>query len=563
MIHPKQHISDLAEISYQLGTGYVVISPGSRNGPLINAFLNRFGDKCISIVDERSAGYIGLGLARASRKPCILVCTSGTAMLNYSPALAEAYYQHIPLIAVTADRPPEWIDQLDNQTIRQVNVYRNFVKASFELPTQIVKTSQLNRLHNRIKKAFNRSMQLPQGPIHINVPLAEPLYEVLPESLIKAQTLETKQTPNAMAVSKEFINIWNKAKKIIVVHGQDTPNAQLLQSLRALFEDERVLILAENISNIFHPRAIAEHDLLFAHARVNELPEPDLVIYGGGQIVSKRLKLYLRSLRHTRFWRIGTDAYYIDTFKQQNKTLATDAQVVYRSLGQHVISGRSSEFRSAWLHAREHAWQRREKILADAEFNDLIAVNLIMHAIPQQAIVELGNSSSIRYAQLVGSRSDLHYYSNRGVSGIDGCLSAAVGTALALEQLTLAIIGDMSLGYDSNALWNKKLPANLRIAVLNNEGGGIFDLIDGPSAQKGFEDFYLAHHPLDMQKLAETYNLNYFCCINSKQLLDILPAFLNSSGKAGILEIKTERRNNTAVFSELMNREGKYTLTTS
>jgi len=176
MIHPKQHITDLAEICFQHEVHSIIISPGSRNAPLINAFYQRFDNRCISIVDERSAAYFALGISRTVQKPVVLICTSGTAVLNFAPALSEAYYQQIPLIAITADRPAEWIDQYDNQTISQNNIYKNFVKQSYQLPQDISNSDDLWYVHRIVNEAFFKALHQNAGPVHINVPLREPLY---------------------------------------------------------------------------------------------------------------------------------------------------------------------------------------------------------------------------------------------------------------------------------------------------------------------------------------------------------------------------------------------------
>lgn len=557
MVHAKQHISDLAEIFYQLGVAYVVISPGSRNSPLINSFLSRFKKHCISIVDERSAAYFGLGLAKESGKTCILICTSGTASLNYAPALAEAYYQQIPLIALTADRPAEWIDQQDNQTIRQQNIYQNFIKASFELPLQAQTQNELELVHRIAITAYRQANQSCSGPVHINIPLAEPLYDTLPNASLFSIEPELQAFSDVNNEADNLLVDWKNAESILIVQGQNPPDEILSSALKTITGDKRTLLVAENISNVVMPDCVSEPDLLFAHNGTSKLPQPGLVIYAGGQVVSKKLKSYLRSLENTKFWRIGQDAFPIDTYKQNNSILHQEGAIVFEMLARNISRTTRDKFRESWFLAKQRAEEKRRQMIENSIFSDLTAMNTLLNTVPGNSILELGNSSSIRYSQLFNSRSDVCYYSNRGVSGIDGCLSTAAGSAFSSDKLTLVIVGDMSLGYDSNALWNKKLTPNLRIAVLSNSGGGIFDLIEGPSDHEGFEEFYLAHHPLDMQKLAEAYNLNYFCCENEKELTELLPKFLGELKNAAILEIKTKRVNNTNAFFDLMNRKRK------
>jgi 2-succinyl-5-enolpyruvyl-6-hydroxy-3-cyclohexene-1-carboxylate synthase len=185
MPHPKQHISDLAEICRLKGIRQIVISPGSRSAPLIQSFYRVFGDDCISIVDERSAAYFALGIAEYTRTPVVLICTSGTAVLNYGPALAEAYYQGVPLLAVTADRPRELIDQQENQTLHQSGIYRNFSKGSFDLPQVITSADDLWYAHRLINEAVDLTKTPFEGPVQINVPLTEPLFGSSARQLLK------------------------------------------------------------------------------------------------------------------------------------------------------------------------------------------------------------------------------------------------------------------------------------------------------------------------------------------------------------------------------------------
>jgi 2-succinyl-5-enolpyruvyl-6-hydroxy-3-cyclohexene-1-carboxylate synthase len=555
MIHPLQHIADLSEICFNHGVSFVVISPGSRNAPLIDAFSARFGEKCYSIVDERSAGYFALGLARNSKKPVVLVCTSGTAALNYGPALAEAYYQRIPLVAVTADRPARWIDQQDNQTIRQNGIYKQFIKQDFTLPEVIRDEKSLKELHALIGLALSVAVSGSWGPVHINVPLGEPLYGELPEASQKINLKRSQTGGQTTGIPDDFFSQFNLAKGICIIHGQDLPDRQQMMDIHALAEDHRVVFIAEDISNICSRSFIRNPELMLAHARKRNLVPPDLLIYSGGQLVSKKMKEFLRSYRIANTWRIGEDDYDIDTFSQQNKILRLPVCQVYRELTAHVRLSRESLFKSSWQEADHHARKFFNDSVDHLPFSDLSVVYRLLNSMPQTAILELGNSSPVRYSQLVPSTDCRKVYSNRGVSGIDGCLSAAVGTSLSSGELTIAVLGDLSFVYDSNALWNKKLPDNLRIVVLNNRGGGIFSLIDGPSGKPSFEDYFLAHHPVNLQKLAEAFNLNYFCVKNNRKLTDLLPDFFGKMGRAAVLEVFTERTNNLEAFNRIMGRE--------
>lgn len=557
MINSKQYITDLSEICFHKGVKYIVISPGSRNAPLIEAFFKRFGGNCISIVDERSAGYFALGLARNANSPVVLLCTSGTAVLNYGPALAEAYYQRISLIAITADRPEELIDQQDNQTIRQKDIFKNITKASCNLSHDIISENILRETHKIIENTVDTCLSGSKGPVHINVPIIEPLYDKLPpasEFLSGGGSGETAITTE-FSLSDDLCERYKNARHILIVHGQDFEDSKTSSALSSLSSSKGAVVVAENIANITGEKIISTPELLLAHNKSGELISPDLIIYSGGQIVSKKLKAYIRALKEVECWRIGEDEYEIDTFQKSNLIISVHCSKVYSILNTLTALNRDNEFQESWLKAKSFTEKIRLAIIRDAVYSDLKVHHLILSNLPAEVNLELGNSSIIRYSQIFPADSGITYYSNRGVSGIDGCLSAASGTAYSSGKLTIAVVGDLSFVYDSNAMWNRALSANLRIIVINNSGGDIFSLIDGPSESQAFNKFHKAHHPVNIQKLAEAFNLGYFCVENEDQLKASLTDFFSESKKPLLMEVKTKSKNNRIAFDLIMGRK--------
>jgi len=554
MLHPKQHIRDLSEICYHYGVQYVIISPGSRNAPLIEAFLKRFKDNCISIVDERSAGYFALGLARKSGSPVVLICTSGTAVLNYGPALAEAYYQRIPLIALTADRPEELIDQQDNQTIRQRGIFKNITKGHYHLFQNISSKAILSEVHKQIERAIEKCLEGAKGPVHINVPLSEPLYDNLPETSPNLITAKSNGKKSLICLSNENCEKFRQAGNILIIHGQDFQDSETPSLLNSLSQNSGILVVAENIANTTGEKIIDIPELLLTYNNKDSLILPDLVIYSGGQIVSKKLKLYVRGLKNVECWRVGEDEYTIDTFQKSNEVISGPHSEVYAVLNSISRKARNEAFKESWLVAKRAVEEKRAKILKEMPFSDLKVHHLLLEKMPVGINLELGNSSIIRYTQVFNTKNGMKYYSNRGASGIDGCLSAACGTAFASDELTVAIVGDLSFVYDSNALWNRELSKNLRIVVINNSGGDIFGLIEGPSRSPGFIKYYRAHHPVEIQKLAEAFNLGYFCIENEYQLEVVLQKFLKKSERALLMEVKTNEQNNKKSFNLITGR---------
>jgi 2-succinyl-5-enolpyruvyl-6-hydroxy-3-cyclohexene-1-carboxylate synthase len=552
MPHPKQHITDLAEICRRKGINRAVISPGSRNAPLIKAFYEALGEGCVSIVDERSAAYFALGIATFTQKPVALICTSGTAVLNYAPALAEAYYQHVPLLAVTADRPCEWIGQQDNQTLNQNGIYQNFIKRSFEFPQVITSDDDLWYTHRTANEAVNLCLSSDKGPVHINVPLTEPLYDDLPTPSENIRLINQEHLKITLNLPDELAVEWKNAHRIMIIHGQDIPDSEVASLLPLLSNDRRIIILAENIANISGEYILSNSNIALSSCRGNSPDFPDLILHSGGQVVSKALTGYLRRATNVKCWRIGNNQGIIDTFKQTTRFIPFSAATVYRTLVQTIRIETVFGYRETWLASAASANKAFEKSMQQAPFSDVHVFKRIFEAIPSGALIALGNSSIIRYSQLFPARATLSYYSNRGVSGIDGCLSTAAGMAYDSKKLTIFITGDLGFLYDSNALWNRELPASLRILVINNSGGGIFHILKGPSELPGFKKFIEAHHPVNIHKLAEAYGLDYLFADDESSLTNHCNAFMRKEGRATVFEVKTNAVVSALTFRQLM-----------
>lgn len=552
MVFPKQHIPDLAALCLQKGIRRVVISPGSRSAPLIRAFHDLFGDRCVSIVDERSAAFYALGLALADQAPVALLCTSGTAVLNYAPALAEAYYQQVPLLAITADRPHEWIDQQDNQTLRQHGIFAPYVKASLELPQAIGTAEDLWYAHRIINEAVDLTATAPFGPVHLNVPLPEPLYDSLPPRSEHLPVIRNEKPQQDLGLPGSLRHDWEQAKRILVVHGQDRPGTPVADVLPSLLDDPRVVILAENIANVPGQEIISTSNLLLSVLRDNSPLFPDLILHSGGQVVSKALAGYLRRVPSVPCWRIGKDHTLIDTFRHLTGRIQENAEPVYRALALLKKHG-GSPYRQEWLAAEAAAQHTLAQYAETAPYCDLTVMHQLWPSIPAGTRLVLGNSSIIRYAQLFRTNPGIPCYANRGVSGIDGVISTAAGLAMAAPEPVLAMSGDLAFLYDSNAMWNRNLPPNLRILVINNQGGGIFHILKGPSGHPAFTGFVEAHHPADLGKLAEAFGLSWSLATDRDELKRQWNEFMKPGDRASVLEVRTDPVVSASVFRKLMS----------
>lgn len=548
MLNPLQHISDMAEIIARHSINNIIISPGSRNAPLINGFTQKFPGTCTSIVDERSAAYYALGKAIASGKPSVIISTSGTATLNFAPAVAEAYHLSVPLIILTADRPPEWIDQQDNQTIRQDGIYARNCKASYQMPAAINSEDELWFAHRLINEACIKAIIEKPGPVHVNIPLGEPLYESLPPVSDNLLFFNHQKMKIEVPDEANVLQSWKRAERIMIICGQFSPDQDLIKELDRLSEDPRVAIITEVQSNIPVSGVVKNIDLLLASTENSEELKPELVIYYGGQIISKHLKAFLRNLNGSKFFFITPDIHPIDSFKNLNQIIQCEPKHFFTQLEKVGVS--SFSYKHFWTNRTNSLELKKTALLKKIEFSDLAVYNIVCSSLPKDAVIFAGNSSVIRYLQYFDQQSR-KIYSNRGTSGIDGVLSTASGIASELEENVYVILGDLSFIYDSNALWNKNLPSNLKIIVINNRGGGIFHIIDGPANSKAFEDYFEAYHPADISCLAKAFHVGYDKVDNPSNLKNKLNRLIVTDN-CFILEVVTPRDKNASVLKSFL-----------
>ena len=538
MAHQLQHITDLAEILFNHGIEDIVISPGSRNAPLIRAFFGRFGDRCKSLVDERSAAYFALGQSLITKKPTVLISTSGTAVLNFAPAVSEAFFQGVPLLVITADRPPAWIGQQDNQAIWQNNIYGKNAKAFYSLPLDSSEKDDLWFAQRNINEAFLKTMDGIPGPVHINVPLREQLYEELPPVSENLQVIQKENPVFILNEKSGFLQKWNVAKSIMLVCGQNIPDAGLQNEIQRIAEDSRVVVVAEPTSNMQACATISSPEIVL-NSKIN-YPEnalPEMVIYFGGQMISKKIKDFLRKLNGTVFYLVSPEKQIIDTFQNVNFLLNADPESIFKSL-MIKDSAKNSDFKIFWKKENDNAKNIKEQFTTNIPFSDLSTFKLISENLPGDAVVFAGNSSVVRYLSYF-NQDNRKFYSNRGTSGIDGSLSTAAGVASKISEMVFVIVGDLSFVYDSNALWNRDLPKNLKIILVNNEGGGIFHLLKGPSEHESFLPLVNAHHLVDLKKLTEAFGLDYHSCEKQSEIKTSIQKLIQPKLNAEVLEIKT------------------------
>ena len=545
MNHFRQGIKNIPEICFQQGVRKVIIAPGSRNAPLILAFTAHPGLECLSITDERSAAYFAIGIAQHSNEAVALVCTSGTAVLNFAPAIAEAYYQNLPLIVITADRSAETIDQADGQTISQRNIYSNYIKSCFELPVETSQTVDLNFSDRQVSQAIDVATTLPYGPVQINVPLREPIYTALPKEHSNPKIIQT--ISSEVSLSKESLErlsaSWVSHTRKLIIVGVQPKNELLNELANQLAKEPDVIVIGENLSNISGKHIICRPEVLFASLSQEEKEsfKPQLLITIGHSAISKQMKLFLKAYQPIEHWQFESSLPYADTYKSLTTIVPGLAVDV---LGAMPFGKSESGYAELYQRQMQTIDERHTEFVENAPLSDMSAVTKLLKLIPSEAVLQLANSTSVRWTQLFPTRSDLSYYCNRGTSGIDGSLSTAAGFAYSSKQSTLFLTGDLSFIYDSNGMWNDYLGKNFKIIVLNNNGGNIFKFIGDPELMSPREKYFTTPHHVKIKSLVEAYGLDYLVCNKTEELEESMKTLFNAD-KATVLEIFTDAELNT------------------
>ena len=545
----KKSVQQLSSALLAAGITDIVISPGSRNAPLIIEFTGS-NFQNYSIVDERSAGFFALGLAQQKQKPVALVCTSGSALLNYYPALAEAFYSHIPLLVISADRPQKRIDQGEGQTIRQHGVFSNHSWYNTTL-NESESNEALQQNHKEIKNALETAFEK-RGPVHINVPFDEPLYEMTGQKSVDSFDISPDTADKIYEVDflEKFARRWNTSKRKMILVGQHQPSRFLQLQLEKLAQDPSVIVLNENISNVYHSGFINNIDrLIFSldEAALQSL-QPEILITAGRNIISKKVKYFLRNHKPQQHWHIEKTALPPDTFEVLSQHFDTAPEMFFSQFLFLVSEDNKSDYRDKWLEINQERKVFHQKYVAQIPFSDLKVFELLSKNIPGNYMLQWGNSSAVRYAQLFDFKQGIIHFSNRGTSGIDGIISTATGAAFASQRPVLTVSGDISFLYDSNALWNKYIPDNFKIIIINNGGGDIFNFIPGPAKTKALDEFFVAKHQLNAGYLAQMYGFAYQRVDNLRDLTNFLPLFFSNNKQPQILEIDTRKADNATIL---------------
>lgn len=554
-------VSQLFRLLSDFGVRDVVCSPGSRNATLL-----QMADACPEfrkrvVVDERSAAFIGLGLALVSRSPVALICTSGTALLNYAPAVAEAYYQGIPLVVVSADRPLEWIDQDDSQTIRQPGALGNIVKASYDIDGDESREDYVWYANRIVNEGLLTALQGKEGPVHFNVRLdgtTSPEITPAPQAR-KVRLFSPLPTLGRNDIKGLASVAFNK--RILLVAGFMQPDNRLQKSVATLAGLPNVAIMAETLSNLHLPDECYMVDkLLFPLDAEGERElRPDIVISIGGALVSRKLKEFIRRNPPHYNWNVALSPNVVDCFKSLTSKIDCSPTPFLGTLAKMIRRfQRESTDAVAPRYAAEVS-RLRERFSGKTEktpWSDLKAMSLILGGIPVEANLFLSNGTAVRYAQIVPFRLPHAVYSNRGVSGIEGSTSTALGGSLIYGKITCLITGDTSFAYDMAAFASLPAPSTMRVVLLDNGGGDIFRFIPATNSLPIRERYLCTDIKANPSFIADAYGWDYIFADSEASLRKALKGFFKSSSRPSILHVSTGRGDkNTDILRNFLNNK--------
>ena len=547
MYTDKKNILQLIALLRAHGISKVVLCPGSRNAPIVHTLSEHPDFICYAVTDERSAGYFAIGLSLNGGEPVAICCTSGTALLNLYPAVAEAFYQNIPLVVISADRPAVWIGQMDGQTLPQPGVFQSLVKKSANLPEihTIEDEWYCNRLINETLLELDHHGT---GPVHINVPVSEPLFRFTTEALPEVRVIRRYQGPNANGEDCScLLKRLNSYRKRMIVAGQSNLS-YIFEKRHAQLLHNNFVWVKEHIGNLTAPGIPMKNFDTALHAISEDMATqltPELLITFGGHVVSKRLKMFLRQHPPKEHWHISLDGKVVDLYGSLTAVIKMDPFEFLCMIAD-----------AADNHAPEYAylWKDYCKTIPEPEFaySEMSVVSAFIKSLPHSCILHLANSSVVRYAQLYDIPSTIKVCCNRGTNGIEGSLSTAAGYAASSDKLNFIAIGDLSFFYDMNALWNENIRPNLRILLLNNSGGEIFHALPGLEMSGSSRKFIAGSHTTSAKGWAEERGFLYMKAENENELAMAMKDFTQQESMEApmLLEVFTNKDEDAQILKK-------------
>lgn len=558
MYSNKENVNILTSLLLEYGVSDAVVCPGSRNAPIVHNLSVCEAIRCRPVTDERSAAFYALGLAIATRRPTVVCVTSGSALLNVMPAVAEAAYQHVPLVVISADRPQQWIDQLDGQTIPQSDALGRFVRKAVQLPEP-----HNNEERWLCRRLVNEAMHLAtcrQGaPVHINVPISEPLFEFDTEQLPQLSRFNNIKRAAIKDASMDMPDAFHDATRPMIVIGQLAHGTISHETIRSL--SEKYVVMSEPLSNPSYMTIHFDEAIRYIvsdNSSINDDEDdktayyPDYVIYVGDTLVSKPARRFLRNAKAPSCLITPDAADIHDPLMTLTDIVECDTDSINALLASLCDAPDTDEH--CRFHDRWQSFLDAYAAHADAyapEYSQMATVKYFEEQLADLDIdicVHYANSSAVRLACIYAQ----HYiWCNRGVNGIEGSLSTAAGFSLATHDMTVCVIGDLSFFYDQNALWNSNLRGNLRIILLNNRGGGIFRQLPGLSDSPAADDLVMASHENTAQGICTQNDIGYMSAKNMDEMqIGIVTLLTRESERPMLLEVFTDSNDDVKALEK-------------
>lgn len=541
------------------GLRHVCISPGSRSTPLVLAIARHQDLRSWINLDERSSAFFALGIARALREPVVLVCSSGTATANFLPAVVEAHYAQVPLIVLTADRPPELWEWGANQTVDQTRIYGSHAKWSFTMPVPEAEPAILRFAASTASRAWATSQETPAGPVHLNFPFREPLVPESPTDRLDAVLKALESTSTSIHVGSRIVdqesvqslaNRLNQAKRGVIVCGpQDDP--ELATAIGDLASRLRLPVLADPLSQVRcgphdRDRVIDSYDAFLRDETLATELAPDLLLRLGAAPTSKALFTWVAD-QHTAEQVLIGDGIWSDQDHVATSIGRGDAAHLVRALTQLVRPREDSRWTQRWL---DMASTTRNALDANVEESDDLFEGRVFQELasllPTEATLFAGNSMPVRDLDsfFPSGHKSVRFMANRGASGIDGVVSTALGASAALAEPLVLVLGDLSFYHDMNGLLAaQRHKLNATIIVLNNDGGGIFSFLPQAAQPDLFEEYFGTPHGLTFQKAAELYGLGYEKINSWDEFRKAVTTSVDTPGTT-IVEVPGDRQRN-------------------
>lgn len=541
----------------------VCVAPGSRSTPLTLAFHAHPAIHVHVHLDERSAGFFGLGIALAERKPVALLCTSGTASANFFPAIIEANMSQVPLLVLTADRPHELRHSGANQTIDQVKMFGDHVLWAFDaaLPEQDPPEIATRNLRTLAARAMATADGLRKGPVHLNFPFRKPLEPTNAADWQEMDpSLNKEARPNAQPFTKiergkilpsdaqvNFLTeLISENPRGMIICGPRCPGGDFPKVVSRFAKLSGYPLFADPLSGVRFGPHIQDSPIVggyetFLSAALN-LPEPELVLYFGAVPTSKRLNQYLARSDSAVHIHVRENGVWADENHVTSHYFQVDPYELCLTIERQLDARRASTWFDFWQKLETACWAELTQAMDEMVFDGVYVANLLDLVVDGSALLA-GNSLPVRHVDQFGKPNEkrIHVFANRGASGIDGNLSTGLGIARHSLKPTTILTGDITFYHDSNGLLALRnlLSKDITFVVLNNDGGGIFQRLPIAQFNPPFSDLFQTPHGLDISSIASTYKLNYYKVQNRMELQELFSGH-PPGGKSRLIEIKTD-----------------------